>query len=72
MDASPTAPTSATATVTDYQSTVSDTSSGETETTETPDTEIAISDTDTGRIQGDIISSTVKGGKEFLSDRRYG
>ena len=69
VDASPTAPTSATATVTDYQSTVSDTSSGETETTETPDTEIAISDTDTGRIQGDIISSTVKGGKEFYTIR---
>lgn len=66
VDASPTAPTSATATVTDYQSTVSDTSSGE---TETPDTEIAISDTDTGRIQGDIISSTVKGGKEFYTIR---
>lgn len=65
VDASPTAPTSATATVTDYQSTVSDTSSGEAETTETTDTEIAISDTDTGRIQGDIVSSTVKGGKEF-------
>lgn len=69
VDASPTAPTSATATVTDYQSTVSDTSSGETETTETPDTEIAISDTDTGRIQGDIVSSTVKGGKEFYTIR---
>ncbi|MGN8733175.1 CD1107 family mobile element protein [Fusicatenibacter saccharivorans] len=69
VDASPTAPTSATATVTDYQSTVSDTSSGETETTETSDTEIAISDTDTGRIQGDIISSTVKGGKEFYTIR---
>lgn len=69
VDASPTAPTSATATVTDYQSTVSDTSSGETETTETPDTEIAISDTDTGRIQGDIISSAVKGGKEFYTIR---
>lgn len=69
VDASPTAPTSATATVTDYQSTVRDTSSGETETTETSDTEIAISDTDTGRIQGDIISSTVKGGKEFYTIR---
>lgn len=71
VDASPTAPTSATATVTDYQSTVSGTSSGETETTEQPDTEIAISDTgtDTGRIQGDIISSTVKGGKEFYTIR---
>lgn len=69
VDASPTAPTSATATVTDYQSTVSDTSSGEAGTTETPDTEIAISDTDTGRIQGDIISSTVKGGKEFYTIR---
>lgn len=69
VDASPTAPTSATATVTDYQSTVSDTSSGETETTETPDTEIAISDTDIGRIQGDIVSSTVKGGKEFYTIR---
>ena len=69
VDACPTAPTSATATVTDYQSTVSDTSSGETETTETPDTEIAISDTDTGRIQGDIVSSTVKGGKEFYTIR---
>ena len=66
VDASPTAPTSATATVTDYQSTVSDTSSVE---TETQDTEIAISDTDTGRIQGDIISSTVKGGKEFYTIR---
>lgn len=71
VDASPTAPTSATATVTDYQSTVSGTSSGETETTEQPDTEIAISDTgtDTGRIQGDIISSTVKGRKEFYTIR---
>lgn len=71
VDASPTAPTSATATVTDYQSTVSGTSSGETETTEQPDTEIAVSDTgtDTGRIQGDIISSTVKGGKEFYTIR---
>lgn len=66
VDASPTAPTSATATVTDYQSTVSGTSSGE---TETQDTEIAISDTDTGRIQGDIVSSTVKGGKEFYTIR---
>ena len=69
VDASPTAPTSATATVTDYQSTVNDTSSGETETTDTSDTEIAISDTDTGRIQGDIISSTVKEGKEFYTIR---